>query len=214
MKRIQFFVAVVLLLFAVNEAGALGLGISGRASTLGFGPEAIIGVTSNLNFRVGLNNYSFNNIYGSETDYEYFANLHLKTMSALIDWYPFRGKFRLSTGLVQNNNLGEITVSPTESYQIGGRTYDPEDIGSLQGEVSFNKHVPYIGFGLGNPVDKNFRLGFMLDIGMIYQNSPKVNFTADGMIAPTAEQDKDVEEKLSGWKAYGVFSLGLSIRLL
>ena len=48
---------------------------------------------------------------------------------------------------------------------------------------------------------------------MIYQNSPHVNFDATGLIAPTAQQDEQIEDDLKGWKAYGVISFGLSFKI-
>ena len=171
-------------------------------------------ILSNLNCRLGYNTF-YLDTWGEnvENRYEYLAKVKLKTITFLIDWFPFREKFRLSTGIIVNKNIGELKITPTVTYEIGGKTYTSADFGDLSGILSFDKHVPYFGIGLCNAVREGKILGFVFDIGVVYQNSPHVKFEAEGMITPSVDQDKDIEQKLSGWKAYGVISLGLTIKL-
>jgi len=72
--------------------------------------------------------------------------------------------------------------------------------------------APYFGIGWGNPVEKGRGLGFNLDIGAMYQNSPNIKMTGTGMIAPTAEANQQLfEDSFEGAKVWFVVALGLSV---
>ena len=206
--------SICLLLIPETHAFSQDFSIGVRVSTLGFGSEFTVQISHAINARLGFNAFSYG-LDGEETEneYKYEADLQLQSFSALIDWYCFKGIFKLSSGLLVNQNLVDLEIVPTGSYEVGARTYYPKDLGRMTGEVKFDKLAPYFGIGWGNPVSEYKKWGFVFDLGMIYQNSCHVDFEAVGMIAQTADQDKVVEKSLEGWKAYGVISLGLTYKL-
>ncbi|MCH8011497.1 MAG: hypothetical protein IIA61_06055 [Candidatus Marinimicrobia bacterium] len=205
-------VAISQIAFAKNFAVAIGA----RVSSLGVGVEVTSSIPfiPNLNTRVGLNTFSFSSS-GEEADLEikYDVDLTLKSLSGILDWYPFGGGFRLSTGAVLNQNELGLIITPTAEYTIGPKTYTSADLGILTGTIDFDKLAPYVGIGWGNAVREGKRLGIVFDIGGMYQNSPHIAMSATGLIAPTAEQAPDIEEKLAGWTGYLIISLGLTFKL-
>ena len=191
-----------------------GLALGGKVGSLGFGGELSARISSVINVRVGLNrfSYSLSDIEPTQ-EIKYKGSLTLNSISALLDLHPFKGVFRLSTGVVLNNNNAAFEVQSLQTYTFGSTTFTPSETGILKGKINFDKYAPYIGIGWGSAVPRYKSIGFMFDIGMIYQNSPHVNFEATGLIAPTADQDEQVEDDLKGWKAYGVVSFGLSFKI-
>ncbi len=101
--------------------------------------------------------------------------MQLRTISALADWYPFGSGFRTSGGLFYNKNKFTLNamLAANNTYSIGANTYTAAQIGSLQGEISFNAVAPYIGIGWGNPVAKDKSWSFVSDLGILFQGKPK-----------------------------------------
>lgn len=115
-----------------------------------------------------------------------------------------------------NDNVLHLKARFTENQEIGGTTYTPGEIGTLSGEVGFEKSVPYAGIGWGNAA-RGRGLGFSLEIGAMFQGSPEVSLRGDGGLAgdPAFEDDlrreeEEAEEDLEDFKIYPVVSLGLS----
>lgn len=183
--------------------------------TLGAGLEVAAGLTESINARFGFNQFTYN-INIKETDVEYGADLKLQSATAILDWHPFQGTFRLSTGYVFNNNAIKMSGKPrgANSFEINGTMYT---LDGLDGDVSFTNGA-YLGMGWGN-AGKGKGLGVSLDIGAIYQGSPELRLTARGSSAiiddPTfranlAREEAKTQDKMSSFKWYPVVTLGLS----
>ena len=185
MKRIQLVMLIATVILSTSPAYGLGLALGGRASSLGLGGEITVSLLPRLNARAGYYTFSFGRS-GEEVDLEieYDVDLTLQSLSGMLDWYPFGGGFRLSTGAVLNQNEVGLIITPTAEYTIGTKTYTSADLGILTGTIDFDKLAPYVGIGWGNAVGEGKRLGVVFDIGGMYQNSPHVALKATGLIAP------------------------------
>jgi len=191
-----------------------GFAISAKMGTLGYGFDLTKAIIPNLNVRFGLNHFllHYEGTQGVE-QIAYDVDVRLKTFSFLLDWHPFKEKFRLSAGVFHNSNEMTGIGVPTKTYTIGGKMYTPAKLGNVDGTVDFQKYAPYLGVGLGNAVVKDKRFGFVIDLGVVFQNSPQVTLKAQGLLEPTAEQEGDVEDDIKNLKFYPVFSMGLTYRL-
>ncbi|MCG6932926.1 MAG: FecR domain-containing protein [Gallionella sp.] len=198
------------------------LAVVGKVGSLGLGAELALGLTDSLGARIGLNAFNYNyNATSSTVNYDF--KLQLQTVSALADWYPFEGSFRTSVGVMYNNNKVSLAGLPTGgTYTINGTTYNSTDVGSLQGEMAFNKVAPYIGIGWGNPAEKDKGWGFTSDIGVLFQGNPKTSLvaTCSSAIAGTASctqlqsdaaaENTKLQSDLSNFKWWPVASIGIS----
>ena len=196
-----------------------GMGVTGKIGTLGYGAELNFGLSDSIGARVGLNAYTYKyNANASTVNYDF--KLQLQTVSALADWYPFSGSFRTSAGLLYNNNKVSLNASPTGDLIIDGFTYTPGQVGSLQGEMTFNKVAPYLGIGWGNPVAKDKGWGLVTDVGVLFQGKPKTSLTATcgtltgtpctDLQTRTAAENAKLENDLSDFKFWPVVSIGIS----
>ncbi|MEI6847051.1 MAG: hypothetical protein WCK32_03285 [Chlorobiaceae bacterium] len=220
---------LIALLFFTGTTAAYAvmgdIGISAKGSTLGYGGEVTLGLTSAFNARVGVNTFNYNGDFDVE-NINYSAGLKLKTTPLLLDWHPFgKRSFRLTSGIVFNSNVITGTAKATNdgNISIGDKNYSfgsTNEITSLSGKIDFKKSAPYIGFGWGNVVGKSKSVSFSFDIGAILQGTPNVSLSAKGPISEDPAFKTELEKELANVKEtsdkikyYPVISLGLGVKL-
>jgi hypothetical protein len=172
--------------------------------------------------RLGADTYSPKTVTITQQDIDYDAKPTLRSASLLFDWFPFANNFRISLGAMVNQNKVTATGKPTGgSFTLDGQTFNAADVGTLDAEVTFKKTVPYFGIGYGRPI--NGGLSFISDLGVMFQGTPKSTLTAScGGAAPpgsancdqirsaVAAEQATLDDNLSKFKYYPVFSIGLA----
>ena len=219
MKRFLSIFSAVALICTLSSNSYAGLGIAGRAGTLGIGVEATQSLVPRINVRGGINwfNYSFD---GTESGVSYKIDLKLKSFSALVDLHPFPlVGFRLTGGIVFNSNgLKMVSDQISGTIDVGGTTYPTGDVGNLNGAVDFASTAPYFGIGWGNAA--NSRIGLAIDLGFALQGSPQVELGATGRLATDTsfqsslrQEEQQLENDISGFKYYPVIAIGISFKI-
>jgi len=199
-------------MLSFNTANAeLGLGVTVKGGSLGIGADITKSITEKINVRAGMTQYT----YGmdgemAEDSVSYAGDFNLSNWSVLADYHPWGGVFRLSLGMMGNGNEIEATIKPTNEKTIGDRTYTIDEQGSLTTLIDWGSMAPYFGLGWGNAAEAGKGLGFNIDMGAMYQNSPNVKMTGVGMIAPSVRNAENIQKDLEGAKVWAVFSIGLS----
>jgi hypothetical protein len=218
MRKLAFVLLILAGLVPAAHAQAFGdfaLGL--RVGTLGPGLEAATALSPKFNLRLGVHYLPYDRsdrITSLEIDVQSDASVKLASGALLADFFPSRRGFRLTGGLVLNQNKADVVVTPLENYTIDEKSFSPERIGTISAKVGHKLAVnPYLGLGFGNPVYPGAKLGLSFDLGMLYTDSPTIEMEGTGMITPTADQAPQIEEDLSGIKLYPLISLGLSYKL-
>jgi hypothetical protein len=208
-------------LFAQAELGAYL-----KAGTLGVGGGVGYGINDMLTARVG---YTVLNLSRdlSTDDVDYKGDVKLGGGEALLDWHPFEGTFRVTGGAIFSRNKIDVDAKLNHSpIFINGTPYDVNDIGSIDGAVKFNSTVPYLGIGWGNIAGKNGHFHFIVDMGVEFMGSPKVELS--GGCAATfaasnpaecaqlqddikAEED-ELNDDVSNYKWWPVINVGVAYR--
>jgi len=203
MKRTILFVTTAA---ACGAAQAAGVGI--RAGTTGVGADVAVNVAPTLDFRVGYSGLKWK--YDVNTsNVAYKGDAKLSNLNTLLDFHPLGPTFRLTGGLIFNDNKYEATGTSTSGVP-----------GSVKAKVEAgNKAAPYVGVGWGNVAGAGFN--FYADLGVMFMGSPKATLTADctGLSAAqcsalqgqTASEQAQLEDKLHRFKAYPVLSIGVTI---
>ena len=202
MKTILLAAAAFL---ACGVAQAAGVGI--RAGTTGFGGDVAFGIAPTLSGRVGYSAARWsNNVNTSNAHYD--GHLKLSNLNALVDFHPLGPAFRLSGGLILNDNKYEATGHPNGIPGSFSATVKPG-----------RSAAPYLGVGGGNVAGAG--INFYADAGVMFMGSPKATLSPDcsGLSAAqcsalqgqaAAEQSR-LEDELKRFKAFPVLSIGITI---
>lgn len=203
-QKVSFLVAALALpvVSMAGEAGAL----YGQLSTNGPGVGYAVSVKDDWAIRGQFNAFktSFSGDVGDFGQTALLtADISLQTIQLLADWYPTSSGFRLSGGLVINNN--QVTIAGTG--KVNGK--DATVNGTLKMSDSIS---PYLGLGFATRPKDAKGLGFNFDLGVLFQ-SPKVSLTATGPTINQADVDnqlKTMQDAADKLKVFPVLGLGVS----
>ena len=198
---------------AVSVPAFAGTDVEAHVSTLGVGLGMGFQATDTIVARIGFNEFN-KNFSTSSGSLNYDGKLKLSSLDALLDWHLFGGATHLTAGIMSNNNKFNLTATPTGgSYTINGQAFSATNVGTLNGDVSFNSVAPYLGFGW-NSQPKNKGLEFKSDIGVMFQGSPKATLSYTGtqnstISSQVATEQANLNDKLKNYKYYPVISFGI-----
>lgn len=164
-------------ILAPSVAAAQGAwGLEVNAGTLGYGGGVGLALGESFNARLYLAGLSYShNFESSGVDYK--ARLQLRNAPLLLDWHPGGSLFRLSAGVMLNDNKFTVDAKPSAgtTYAFNGVTYTTAQVGSAAGVIKFNRAAPYIGFGIGRPIARHRGLSFAMDFGGAYLGKAKAS---------------------------------------
>src|SRR5580765_7077583 len=134
MKRAFLFVAGFA---ACGSLHAAGIGI--RAGTTGIGGDLAFNVAPTIDARVGYSALKWGHDLDT-SNVSYKGDAKLSNLNALLDFHPLGPIFRLTGGIILNNNRYEATGRPNFGLP-----------GSFNAKVEAgHKAAPYLGVGWGN----------------------------------------------------------------
>ena len=209
----KFFVTALILV--ANPAFAVS--ITPEVSTLGYGLSAGFGVTPLFGIRVAAHTGSYSRDLHKES-IAYNGKLKFENYGGLVDLYPFASGFRLSAGVFGNNNKIDLASKPNQIVTVNGVQYPSALIGSVTGDVKFNRTSPYGGIGWGTkPSGRGFGLTF--DLGVLFQGSPKLSVqphpTVPALVPASFYTNLETERAktendIKNYKYYPVVGIGFS----
>ncbi len=210
MKKRILLAAVMV---AISAPAFAGTDVEIHVGTLGYGLGLGFQATDTVVARVGFNQYD-KNFSTTSGSLNYDGKLKLSSFDALLDWHLFGGSTHLTAGIMSNGNKFTMTATPTAgSYTINGQAFSAAQVGTLNGEVTFNKTAPYLGFGW-NSQPKNKGFSFKSDFGIMFQGSPKATLTYTGtqtaaISNQVAVEQENLNSKLNSYKNYPVISFAI-----
>lgn len=219
MKKKRILPGLLALGFLVPSAYAQ-VGVSGSVGTSGLGLHLNLPVSDHLGARVGINGLNYSDDIRT-TNVEYDAKLRLRTLEALLDYYPTAGNFRFTGGVVYNDSRITGTGAPRTggTYRFNGTTYPVATAGELEARVDFRRFAPYLGVGFGKaPRERGW--SFSADLGVLFQGSPDTTLRSRGCTAPAPlcsalaadleAERREFEDDVEDYKAFPVLRVGLS----
>ncbi|HEY1803028.1 MAG TPA: hypothetical protein VGG45_00980 [Terracidiphilus sp.] len=170
------------------------IGIGANVSPLGIGINATTVLSDYFDARAMGNFFNYTvpefEIEGFRTN----ADLHLASMAASLDWYPFNSFFRVSPGLMLYNG-NEISMSTRlaagTSFKLNGQTFYSANANAATGAVpvsgsgvlGLHTRVPAftIAGGFGKFVPRSKRhWSFPAEFGVVFMGAPTINLTTSG----------------------------------
>lgn len=187
-------------------AGDMGT-VYTELSTNGLGLGYAKSVSEDWAVRGQINALPKQTFTGDVGDFGSTSNLKIEidwtSVQLLGDWYPSTGGFRLTGGVVANNN--KITISGT-----GNVNNKPATINS---EIKMSDGIaPYLGLGYSTKPKDAKGFGFVFDLGVMMQN-PKATLSATGVGVTQADIDAQlikVQDAINKLKVFPVFGIGVS----
>jgi hypothetical protein len=190
---------------ACGAAQAAGIGV--RAGTTGVGVDFAFGLAPTLDARIGYSALKWN-YKTSTSDASYDGNARLSNLNALLDFHPLGPVFRISGGVIFNDNKYEATGHPNGAP------------GSFNATVEAGKRAaPYLGIGWGNVAGAGVNV--YADLGVMFMGSPKATIATDctglsgaqcsALQGQAAAEQARLEDQLKHFKTYPVLNLGVTI---
>jgi len=211
-KSVASLLALTVLSAGIANAEDSNFGIGVKAGTLGLGAEIRWAPVPIVDFRVGANAYDLGS-NGQYAGIDYDATLELESyfLTANIN-FPL-SPFRITAGLFSNSNQMVMVGSEAASYNIGGTTFSPGEVGTLTSTTTFDDVATYVGIGIDFELfDK---AGINFDLGVLLQGDPVVTLESnmesvnallrDAVVIETA----GLTDKMDYLKAYPVISLSV-----
>ncbi len=164
--------------------------------------------TSRFSHRFGYTGSLYHEDIVLTTEQSPDVSQEVDSLSVISDWHPKGGLFRLSAGLVYQED-SQLDNYAVEQYQIPMQYNRPEM--ALRGN-QFDGISPYLGLGWGGSLTKSSRMGLNLDVGVLYQpdssilNDDGLGFSGDNK----RKWDDALKEGLKELDLEPVFSLGVS----
>ena len=192
-------------------------------------PRLDLGPTLNISDEEVADRYSFSDHFGLrlggqafslDLDPDYASPSHapgstFDAPDAMVDFYPFRGGFRLSGGFLYEGDDLDGTGTGQDGITIGGLPFTPSYAGRQPGVLDFNSYTPYAGVGVQSTFWSG-RLEFALDFGLQFENNSSAELGSDraSSKAGVATSERDAEDSPEQLELLG-FSprAGLSVKL-
>lgn len=179
MRRTLLTLCTMALLALPSAVLAQGIGVAGRAGTVGIGAEGALGLNDALVIRGGVGLMPFE-VDATIDDIDFTLTLPETWYNIGIDLYPGGGSFRIGGGLLFKPDdptvVGTITGSTT--VEIGDQTYTATDVSQLNGTLDSSDSAPYVLIGFGKHTSPG--LGLFLDLGVAFLGEPTVSLSASG----------------------------------
>lgn len=193
-----------------------GIGLSLKVGSLGAGGDLTLGISENFNMRAGIGYFTWTHHFNDSATDQKDLKLDLLNIPITLDWHPITGNgFRISAGVMFNNDRGELSATAGQSISINDHDYI---VSAFNGTVDFNRMGPYLGIGYGNAADTSAHWHCAIDLGVVYVGTPNIALSATAanpaqqaaldsdLVAQTAKYEDDAKP----FKFYPVLSLGFS----
>jgi hypothetical protein len=206
---------------SLATAASAQVGISIRAGTLGAGGDLSIRPSRYLGLRLGGNYLSFTRS-ATIQGIAYDVTPRFESGIAIVELHPTGGSFHLAAGMLWNSNQGTVAARLSGPVTIGSQSYQPSDVGSLTGRVSYErKYAPYAGLGFSG----RGAVSLLLDLGVVFSGYPQISLTGSGNLTGQAKSifDQNVRQEVQSiqddinsrgyLKYHPVVSVGLRVGL-
>jgi hypothetical protein len=219
MRKSLTLAATIALAIPAGAVAQTGFGAGVKAGSIGIGAEAAVGFGQMIAIRGGAAIFPVD-FDGTFSDIDFEVDLPDTYVNIGVDVYPTGGSFRLSGGLLIKPDNPKLRGTFTEPQEIGGRTYTPQQIGTLVGEIDSGSTAPFAMLGFGRHTSTG--LGFYADLGAAFLKEPTLSLRQEGGTLSGAEraefeqrleqERQDIEDDLGGYlRVYPILQLGLRI---
>jgi hypothetical protein len=160
------------------------VGIDSHMGVGGVGFDIATPLSRNFNLRAGSDFFSYSTVF-QEEGANISVNLHMQSGHTSLDWFPFGGRFRMSSLMTFANNnraLATALIPSGSTVTLNGQNYISSFTDPLHGSgsVEFRRVSPGFTIGFGNIISRDrSRFSIPIEFGFYYAGQPglKVSFS-------------------------------------
>ena len=185
-----------------HQAPFSRMGIGADVSPLGVGIKSAIILSGYFDARLMGNFFSYNSGRFEIEGFNVNANLHMASIAASLDWYPFNSIWRLSPGvmLFNGNQISMATdIVPGTSFTMNNQTFYSASANPVTGAtplagtgvlgLNTNRVAATITGGFGKFVPRSNRhWSFPSEFGVAFTGAPSINVNTSGWVCLDAAQ--------------------------
>jgi hypothetical protein len=200
-------------------AHAQGVAVGPHVSTLGPGADVSVRLSDWLVLR-GEGNYFTFSRDATHSGVPYNVDVDLASAGGALDMHPFGTSFMLSAGAFWNGNQADLRSTPTSNVTIGNMSFTPSQVGTLSGELRYNKVAPFVGLGYDSAHYTEGPFSFTFRLGLYYMGDARVSLTSSGgtlsgnptLQTQLATEQANLEDDFDIFGFFPVLTLGFRYR--
>jgi hypothetical protein len=218
---------------STRPLSSLGIAVKVGLGGVGFDVATPL-VPGWLNLRGGASFFSYNGATFTTDSTNVDASLKFQNAEAVVDVFPFHGRFRLSGGMTTYNSTGltaSLSVPAGKSFTLGNQTYYSSTTDPIHGTGVLNfggKTAGRASIGTGNMLPRKGHFVFETELGVQFFTSPTVVYNIQGSgctsatdplsCGPVAQSDviaqqNKLQNDLTDLKYYPILSFGFSYKI-
>jgi hypothetical protein len=175
-----------------HQAPFSRIGIGANVSPLGIGINGTTVLSDYFDARLMGNFFSYTSTQFEIEGFRGAANVHLASMAASLDWYPFNSVWRLSPGVMFYNGnqfTANALIESGNSFTLNGKKFYSADAKAgatpLTGSGVLGLHPQPIAFtaaiGFGKFIPRSDRhWSFPSEFGVVFMGAPTANVAISG----------------------------------
>lgn len=193
----------------------VGIGIGGGTKGL-IATDVALAVKGNWNIRFGYNWFKvivdqFESDFEGALDTKIWidADLRLSSLEFLTEYGLLKGGVRLVGGVsyALDNSL-ELSAGLAENLELNDVSLSPEEVGDIGGRIFYtSRWSSYLGIGFGRSIPKK-RVSLNLDLGLYVRGIPQIDIVATGIFKSNEENEDILNAALRSDSFYRIWPVG------
>jgi hypothetical protein len=151
---------------------------------------------------------------------DYAGDLTFDTVGGFIDMHPMANGFLISGGAYAGDRDIALSATPTGPVNIGGQTYTPGQVGTLNGAIKLSGVAPFLGIGWDDTFYRNSRWGIRAIAGVAWSEAPEVALTSTGgslsndptLQARLRDESQTITDEAEGYGLFPIIQIGLNYK--
>ena len=204
---------------AMAQSSEPGVAVGATAGTSGVGLDVQVKIGPIFTLRGSLDRLT----HSADESYDgidYRGDLTFDTVGAFIDMHPLANGLLISGGAYVGDRDIALAATPTGPVDIGGQTWTPGQVGTLNGAIKLSGVAPFVGIGWDDTFYRSGRWGFRAVAGVAWSDAPEVVLTSTGgslsndptFQARLRDESRDISEEAEGYGLFPIIQVGLNYK--
>lgn len=204
---------------ALAQSSEPGVAVGATAGTSGVGLDVQVKLGPIFTLRGSLDRLT----HSADESYDgvdYTADLTFDTVGAFIDMHPMANGLLISGGAYLGDRDIALAATPTGPVEIGGQTWSPSQVGTLNGAVKLSDVAPFVGIGWDDTFYRDSRWGIRAIVGVAWSDAPEVALTSTGgslsndptFQARLRDEGQRITEETEGYGLFPIIQVGLNYK--